>query len=90
MTSENQPKTPLELEFELIRLQRFLQENPSQAIEQALNLYEDFLNLSREINTLEQICQSLLADNQRLTSQLIEQSSPKTVTLPSFLHCHRH
>ncbi|VEP17898.1 hypothetical protein H1P_6560002 [Hyella patelloides LEGE 07179] len=99
MTQDNQPETPLSLEFELLRLKRFLKKNPELATEKALGIYEDFLNLSREIKFLERICESLLADNrslqadnQRLTSELIEQSSPKTKTveLPSFLNSRRH
>ena len=80
----------LEIEFELERLQRYLKQNPQQAVILAMNNFEDFLNLSRKNKTLQQKYESVVADNQRLTSQLIELSFSKPVTLPSFLHCHQH
>jgi hypothetical protein len=79
----------LEIEFELERLQRYLKQNPQQAVTLALNNFEDFLNLSRETKILQQKYKSVLADNQRLTSQLIETTSTQ-VTLPSFLECNQH
>ena len=51
---------------------------------------EDFLHLSKEFKILEQKYQSVLSDNQALTSQLIEMSESKVVRIPSFLRCHRH
>ena len=80
----------LEVEFELERLRRYLKQNPQQASILAMNHFEDFLNLSRKNRMLEKKYQSLLEDNQRLTSQLIEMTSSKPVTLPSFLQCHQH
>ena len=95
----------LELEFILERERRYLLKNPFKAIALALSYLEDFLKLSREFKQLEQKYQSVLADNQKLTSQLIDLSSPtrstkgifkkrkavfKEVKLPSFLLCHRY
>lgn len=80
----------LEIEFELERLQRYLKQNPKQAAILAMNHFEDFLNLSRETKIIQQKYQSVLADNQKLSSQLIEMTSSKPVTLPSFLKCHQH
>lgn len=80
----------LEIEFELERLQRHLKQNPQQAAILAMNHFEDFLNLSRKNKILERKYQSLLEDNQKLTSQLIEITFSESVTLPSFLQCHQH
>ena len=63
------------IEFRLEREKRYLQQNPCRAITLALNYLEDFLNLAREFRALEKKYQSVMADNQRLTSQLIEMSS---------------
>lgn len=95
----------IELEFILEREKRYLRKNPFRAIALALSYLEDFLNLSKEFKQLEQKYQSVLSDNQKLTSQLIDLSSPthatkgifkkrkavfKVVELPSFLPCNRH
>lgn len=95
----------LSIEFRLQREERYLKKNPGRAIAFALNYLEDFLNLSREFRALEQKYQSVMADNQRLTSQLIEMSfsnkdtkyltkkrsiSHGKVRIPSFLNCQRH
>ena len=80
----------LEIEFELERLQRYLKQNPQQAVILAMNHFEDFLNLSRKNKILQQKYESVVADNQRLTSQLIEMTSSAPATLPSFLQCHQH
>ena len=95
----------IELEFILERERRYLLKNPFKAINLALSYLEDFLHLSKEFKVLEQKYQSLMADNQKLTSQLINLSSPtrdtkdivkkrktvsRVVKLPSFLACHRH
>lgn len=80
----------LEIELELERLKRYLKSNPQQAVILAMNHFEDFLNLSRENKILERKYQSLLEDNQKLTSQLIEITSSEPVILPSFLQCHQH
>lgn len=80
----------LEIEFELERLQRYLKQNPEQAVILAMNHFEDFLNLSRENKILEQKYESVVADNQKLTSQLIVEQSISAITLPSFLDCHQH
>lgn len=77
----------LEVEFELERLQRYLKQNPQQAVIPAMNHFEDFLNLSRETKILQQKYESVMADNQRLTSQLIAQEFAKDAPpeLPSFV-----
>ena len=95
----------LSIEFRLQREERYLKKNPSRAISFALNYLEDFLNLNTKFKTLEQKYQSVMADNQRLTSQLIEISSStgnaehltqkrsishNRVKIPSFLNCQRH
>ena len=80
----------LEVEFELERLQRYLKQNPQQAVILAMNHFEDFLNLSRKNKILQQKYESVVADNQRLTSQLIVITSSEPVTLPLFLKCHQH
>lgn len=80
----------LEIKFELERLERYLKQNPKEAVNLALSNFEDFLNLSREIKILQQKYKSVMADNQRLTSQLIEKTSSPQVTLPSFLECNQH
>lgn len=100
------------IEFRLERERRYLLKNPFQAIALALNYLEDFLNLAREFRTLEQKNQTLeqkyksvMADNQRLTSQLIKMSSSNgdleylsqkrsnshiRVRIPLFLDSQRH
>ena len=95
----------LSIEFRLQREERYLKKNPSRAISFALNYLEDFLNLDTKFKTLEQKYQSVIADNQKLTSQLIEMSSSdrnvkhivqkrnvsrSRVRIPSFLNCQRH
>ena len=80
----------LSIEFRLEREKRYLQQNPCRAITLALNYLEDFLNLVREFRALEKKYQSVMADNQLLTSQLIKMLEPKAVRLPAFLKCSRH
>ena len=80
----------IELEFILEREKRYLLKNPFKAIDLAIAYLEDYLYLSREFKALEQKYQSAIADNQRLTSHLIEISESKAVRIPSFLPCHRH
>ena len=75
----------LELEFLIEREKRYLERNPKQAIQLALNYLEDFLNLSKEMKNLEQRYQIAVAENRKLTSRLMGMSPPKTATLPSFL-----
>ena len=76
--------TPLELQFDLECLKRYLQLHPERAIEQAMNYREDFSLLATEYKQLEKENQALRQKNQALQSQLIEprQSSPN---LPDFL-----
>ena len=94
------------IEFRLEREKRYLLKNSFQAITLALNYLEDFLNLARELKALERKLKCAIAENQRLTSQLIEISSDhsnvKNITLikrsishlrvriPYFLNCHKH
>lgn len=73
----------LELEFALERERRYLAQNPSEASKLAINYLEDFLRLAREIKVLEEKLESVMADNQALTSQLAETNLPKKVVLPS-------
>ncbi|VEP16501.1 conserved hypothetical protein [Hyella patelloides LEGE 07179] len=80
----------LETEFVIEKERRYLAQNPQQASRLALGYLSDFLKLAQEVKKLEQKLKSVVADNQRLTSQLIEMSSPSRITLPSFLECHRH
>jgi hypothetical protein len=95
----------LSIEFRLQKEERYLKKNPSIAITLALNYLEDFLNLAREFRALEKKYQSVMADNQRLTSQLIEISSStgdkkyliskrsisrSRVRIPHFLNCQKH
>ena len=80
----------IELEFILERERRYLLKNPFKAIALALSYLEDFLNLSREFKQLEQKYQSVIEDNQKLTSQLLGASEPVKPRIPSFLRCHRH
>ena len=95
----------IELEFILERERRYLLKNPFKGIERAIAYLEDYLHLSKEFKVLEQKYQSAMADNQKLTSQLIEMSDPTRavkyvkrkrnvsssgVKLPSFLPCYRH
>ena len=92
-------------EFALLREKHYLQKNPTRAITLALNYLEDFLNLARDYRSLKQKYKSVMADNQRLTSQLIEMSSDHSnvksiaskrsnfhirVRIPSFFNCQRH
>jgi len=74
---------PLEHQLPVERLKRFLQKNPDQARELAVNYFEDFLALAND-------CKKLQADFEALQSQLIqlqEQQQPKRKSpqLPSFL-----
>lgn len=80
----------LAIEFVIEKERRYLAQNPTEAEGLALGYLEDFLRVAQEVKKLEQKYRSLMADNQKLTSQLIEMSSPSRVTLPSFLKCHRH
>ena len=80
----------LEIEFRLQLERRYLEQNPTEATQTALDYLEDFLNLSTEMRKLEQKLESVTADNQRLTSQLIEISEDTSIRLPSFLKCQSH
>ena len=81
----------LEIEFRLQLERRYLEQNPTEAIQTALVDYlEDFLNLTKEMRKLEQKLESVTADNQRLTSQLIEMLKATSIRLPLFLNCQRH
>lgn len=80
----------LSIEFRFEREERYLKKNLNRAIAFALNYLEDFLNLDTKFKTLEQKYQSVIADNQKLTSQLIEISEPKVTRIPAFLNCQRH
>ena len=80
----------LEIEFRLQLERRYLEQNPSEATQTALDYLEDFLNLAKEMRKLEQKLESVTADNQRLTSQLIEMLKATLIRLPSFLNCQRH
>ena len=80
----------LEIEFRLQLERRYLEQNPSEATQTALDYLEDFLNLSTEMRQLEQKLESVIPDNQRLTSQLIEMSKPAPVVLPSFVESQSH
>ena len=62
----------IELEFILERERRYLLKNPFKGIDLAIAYLEDYLHLSREFKVLEQKYQSAIADNQRLTSQIID------------------
>ena len=95
----------LSIEFRLQREEHYLKKNPTRAISFVLNYLEDFLNLDTKFKTLEKKYQSVMADNQKLTSQLIEMSSSNKdtkhltkkrsisltrVRIHSFLNCQRH
>ncbi|WP_144876424.1 hypothetical protein [Hyella patelloides] len=80
----------LAIEFVIERERRYLRDNPTEAERLALGYLEDFLKVAQEVKKLEQKYRNVVADNQKLTSQLIEMSSPPRVTLPSFLECYRH
>ena len=80
----------LEIEFRLQLERRYLEQNPTEATQTALDYLEDFLNLTTEMRKLEQKLESVTADNQRLTSQLIEISEGTSIRLPSFLKCQCH
>lgn len=80
----------LEIKFKLEQEKRYLQKNPTEAIELALEHLEDFLNLSRKMRDLEQELKTVTADNEALISQMIKMSKTVRVTLPSFLDCQSH
>ena len=87
----------LERKFAVESEKRYLLKNPTLAIELALNYKEDFLSLAEEFRalekrnqTLEQKYKSVMADNQLLTSQLIDASKREIVRIPSFLSCQKH
>ena len=72
--------TPLELDFSLECLKRYLHQHPNKAKELALAYYEDFSLLAMEYKQLER-------DFQAMQIQLIQlqQSNIKSPQLPPFL-----
>ena len=71
---------PLELEFSLECLTRYLHHHPEQAVELALAYYEDFSMLAMEYKQLER-------DFQAMQAELIQQKQPniKSPQFPPFL-----
>ena len=80
----------LELEFVLEKERRYLKENPEKAGTLVINYLEDFLNAARKVKELEQKIESLMADNQALTLQLISEPSDRKAVLPRFLESQRY
>jgi glucose-6-phosphate-specific signal transduction histidine kinase len=84
----------LEREFRLRMENHFLEQNISAASQLLNHYWINFLNLVERYNKLEQSYQNLLADNEKLTSQLIEMyeqiEKKKAVSIPEFLKCHQH
>lgn len=94
----NDRLTP-ELQLKRENIKRRLEQNPEEATTLALNLIEEFLELSGEVKRIEQQYRDLLQlyqvvvnNNHQLTSQLIEiwdKASQTDPTLPLLLKCHR-
>ena len=74
--------SPLELQFSVERLRRFLHENPDQAARLAIAYFEDFSVLAIEHKQMENDFHAMQSHLIQLQQQ---QPSPKSPKLPHFL-----
>ncbi len=72
----------LEIQFSVERLKRYLQDNPHEATQNALNYLEDFLVLSSEFKQLEA---ELIATQNHLIELQIQRIARASISLPRFL-----
>ena len=78
-------KLPVELEFSVERLKRYLEDNPHDAKRLAIAHFEDFSVLAIEFKKLEMQRQALEIENIKLRSA----KTHRTVSLPCFVSNNR-